>query len=189
MTPGLTSAVASPAKNGLDYYEYKGNDASQETKGTFQTIHWYKLLIWFNWSLAWFLSMLTAIQAKLAHLELENGILRQRIWELECELESCQAEVAHEWTRVLERESIIAQQSCKGSVHSGWPGTWDGEYKRQRKKRSWTQWSKSFAMFKYKIIESHWIFAKHVFLYLWVDRWREYKPPLVNGLHILFCIR
>ena len=110
MTPGLTSAAASPVKNGLDYYEYKGNDASWETEGTFQTIHWYKLLIWFNWSLARFLSMLTAIQAKLAHLELENSISRWQIWELEHELESCQAEVAHEWTRVLERESIIAQQ-------------------------------------------------------------------------------
>ena len=99
MTPRLTSAVASPAKNGLDYYEYKGNNASRETEGTFQTIHWYKLLIQFNWSLARFLSVLTAVQAKLAHLELENSISRRRIWELERELESCQAEVAREWTR------------------------------------------------------------------------------------------
>ena len=110
MTPGLTSAVASPVKNGLDYYEYKGNDASRETEGTFQTIHWYKLLIQFNWSLARFLSVLTAVQAKLAHLELENSISRRRIWELERELESCQAEVARKRTRVLERECIIAQQ-------------------------------------------------------------------------------
>lgn len=60
--------------------------------------------------LARFLSVLSAVQTKLAHLESENGISRRRVRELERELETCKAEVARERSRVLERESIIVQQ-------------------------------------------------------------------------------
>ena len=66
--------------------------------------------------LARFLSVLTAVQAKLAHLESENAISRRRVRELERELETCKAEVAREQTRVLERESIIAQREDAAAV-------------------------------------------------------------------------
>jgi hypothetical protein len=56
------------------------------------------------------MSVLAAVQAKLAHLESENGISRRRVRELERELDACKAEVARERTRVMERESVIVQQ-------------------------------------------------------------------------------
>jgi hypothetical protein len=57
-----------------------------------------------------FLSVLVAVQSKLAHLESENGISRRRVRELEQELDACKVEVARERTRVMERESLVVQQ-------------------------------------------------------------------------------
>jgi hypothetical protein len=60
--------------------------------------------------IARFLSVLAAVQSRLAHLESENGISRRRVRELERELDACKIEVARERTRVMERESVIVQQ-------------------------------------------------------------------------------
>ena len=60
--------------------------------------------------IARFLSVLAAVQSRLAHLESENGISRRRVRELERELDACKIEVVRERTRVMERESVIVQQ-------------------------------------------------------------------------------
>ncbi|KAH9923578.1 hypothetical protein B0H21DRAFT_797396, partial [Amylocystis lapponica] len=81
---GLTSAVESPAKAGLEYYGYDVR-FDRETE-------------------ARLLTTLNNVQSKLAFLESENSISRRRVRELELELESCKHEVARERTKVLERE-------------------------------------------------------------------------------------
>ncbi|KIM72446.1 hypothetical protein PILCRDRAFT_829734 [Piloderma croceum F 1598] len=88
---GLTSAVASPAKNGMDYHAYEADKEPREAA-------------------ARFLSVLASVQSKLAHLESENAILRRRVRELERELDACKIEVVREHSRVMERESVIIQQ-------------------------------------------------------------------------------
>jgi hypothetical protein len=35
---GLTSAIASPAKNGMDYYEYEADEEPKETEGMFVSL-------------------------------------------------------------------------------------------------------------------------------------------------------
>ena len=106
---GLTSAVTSPAKNPLGYYGCEAGDEPRAAEGMF--LNNYQLLVALNFFvLARFLSVLTSVQTKLAHLESENAISRRRVRELERELETCKAEVARERTKVLERESIVVQQ-------------------------------------------------------------------------------
>ena len=60
--------------------------------------------------IARFPSVLASVQSKLAHLESENAISRQRVRELERELDACKIEVARERSRVMERESVIVRQ-------------------------------------------------------------------------------
>lgn len=108
---GLTSAVASPVRNGLDHYAYDGGDVPREAEGTHTsslTIHLAQTNI--KGYTARFLSVLSAIQSKLVHLESENSVSRRRVRELEHELEACKAEVARERTRVMEQDNLIAQQ-------------------------------------------------------------------------------
>ncbi|KZP31422.1 hypothetical protein FIBSPDRAFT_849381 [Athelia psychrophila] len=88
---GLTSAVASPARPGVSRHGYEGDNGTKQAETQFLTV-------------------LSAVQSKLAHLEAENGISRRRVRELERELETCKAEVQRERTRVMERESVIVQQ-------------------------------------------------------------------------------
>ncbi|KAK7464652.1 hypothetical protein VKT23_005859 [Stygiomarasmius scandens] len=85
---GLTNVVESPAKAGLNHYLYKGSNEPREAE--------VRLL-----------SVMSAIQTKLEHLEEENSISRRRVRELEHELELCKREVAKERTRVLQKEDLI----------------------------------------------------------------------------------
>lgn len=52
------------------------------------------------------IATLSAVQAKLAHLESENSISRRRVRELELELEECKKEVMRERTKILEQSSF-----------------------------------------------------------------------------------
>ncbi|KII90515.1 hypothetical protein PLICRDRAFT_39079 [Plicaturopsis crispa FD-325 SS-3] len=88
---GLTSAVESPMKPGLEHFAYEGDDSPREAE-------------------ARLLATLTAVQTQLAHLESQNGISRRRVRELERELDACRKEVARERSRVMEREEVIARQ-------------------------------------------------------------------------------
>ncbi|GLB38153.1 putative centrosome microtubule-binding domain of Cep57 [Lyophyllum shimeji] len=94
---GLTSAVESPAKMGAEYYAYRAQHGSPREIE------------------ARLMGMLNTVQAKLQHLEEENGISRRRVRELELELDLCKRDVAKERTRVMEREEIIAQQQRDAS--------------------------------------------------------------------------
>ena len=59
------------------------------------------------------MATLSVVQSKLAYLEVENGISRRRVRELERELEDCKREVAVERTRVQARD--VAEQASKTS--------------------------------------------------------------------------
>lgn len=94
---GLTSAVASPAKLGLDYRSYDARDdreidgkAAPNGRRTCTEISYSVRLA----------TTLNVVQSKLAHLESENSISRRRVRELELELEECKKEVARERTRM-----------------------------------------------------------------------------------------
>ncbi|KAI0917466.1 hypothetical protein AcW1_007340 [Taiwanofungus camphoratus] len=87
---GLTSAVESPAKVGLEHYGYDAKDDGEVEARLFTTLN--------------------IVQSKLAFLESENSISRRRVRELELELEACKQEVARERTKVLDREEAVAQQ-------------------------------------------------------------------------------
>lgn len=106
---GLTSAVASPAKIGLDHYEYEGGEAPREAEGTHLPFAISILVLTPRYT-ARFLSVLSAVQSKLVHLESENSVSRRRVRELEHELEACKAEVARERTKIMEQDSLIGQQ-------------------------------------------------------------------------------
>ncbi|KAG6872828.1 hypothetical protein C0995_006128 [Termitomyces sp. Mi166 len=92
---GLTSAVESPMKPGLEYYVYPGSPRETEAR---------------------LVAMLNAVQSKLQYFEEENGISRRRVRELELELEVCKRDVAKERTRVLEREEVIVEQQRDASL-------------------------------------------------------------------------
>ncbi|KAI0061607.1 hypothetical protein BV25DRAFT_1826312 [Artomyces pyxidatus] len=89
---GLTNAVESPAKGGLQYYPYE--DDEDEYGDGQARLH----------------ATLGLVQQKLAHLDQENNTSRRRMRELERELEECKREVAHERDRVMQREEVILKQ-------------------------------------------------------------------------------
>ncbi|KZT12216.1 uncharacterized protein LAESUDRAFT_691432 [Laetiporus sulphureus 93-53] len=93
---GLTSAVESPAKAGMDYYDYNAMDDGQHA--------------------ARFIATLNAVQSKLAFLESENSISRRRMNELELELETCKKEVARERTRLLEQEVQASRDAAAAAA-------------------------------------------------------------------------
>ncbi|KAF8904145.1 hypothetical protein CPB84DRAFT_1773556 [Gymnopilus junonius] len=97
---GLTSAVESPARPGVGYYPYKGDDRPRDSE--------VRLL-----------QTLSAVQGQLLDLEEENGISRRRIRELEMELEECKREVARERTRLFEREEQNARSFSYQSRFKG----------------------------------------------------------------------
>ncbi|GJE91753.1 Centrosome microtubule-binding domain containing protein [Phanerochaete sordida] len=86
---GLTSAIGSPMKLGLEYKGYAGKDDREIDVRLATTLN--------------------VVQSKIAHLETENSISRRRVRELELELEECKREVAKERTKVLEREEFDHQ--------------------------------------------------------------------------------
>ncbi|EPQ54722.1 hypothetical protein GLOTRDRAFT_139237 [Gloeophyllum trabeum ATCC 11539] len=92
---GLTSAVASPAKPGLQYYGYQvDDDAAAEAE-------------------ARLIGVLNNLQSKLARLEDENGVSRRRVRELELELDACKREAARERTVLLEDSGRHRQGKSK----------------------------------------------------------------------------
>ncbi|KAF9049540.1 hypothetical protein BDZ89DRAFT_1242391 [Hymenopellis radicata] len=88
---GLTSAVESPMKGGLQHYPFNVSKEARESD-------------------ARLLSAISAVQSKLRQLEAENGISRRRVRELEHELELCKIEVARERSILVQREEFLAQQ-------------------------------------------------------------------------------
>ncbi|KDR82315.1 hypothetical protein GALMADRAFT_816004 [Galerina marginata CBS 339.88] len=88
---GLTSAVESPAKPGMAYRPYKGDDRPRDSE-------------------ARLLQTLSAVHGQLRDLDEENSISRRRVRELEMELEECKREVARERTRLFEREELSIRQ-------------------------------------------------------------------------------
>ncbi|KAF8969022.1 hypothetical protein BDZ97DRAFT_1754952 [Flammula alnicola] len=88
---GLTAAVESPARPGVQYYPYKADDRPRDSE-------------------ARLLQTLSAVQRQLRDLEDENSISRRRVRELEMELEECKREVARERTRLFEREELSVRQ-------------------------------------------------------------------------------
>lgn len=96
---GITSAVGSPMKLGLEYKVYDGRDDREIDGGCSDIVHYREVDI-ISVRLA---TTLNIVQSKLAHLEKENSVSRRRVRELELELEECKKEVARERTKVLER--------------------------------------------------------------------------------------
>ena len=105
---GLTSAIASPARAGL---EYLGYDAQEDAEIGGEYAVWRAADPFADSkTAARLVATLGLVQAKLAHLEGQNSISRRRVRELEMELEECKHEVARERTKVLEREEVITKQ-------------------------------------------------------------------------------
>ncbi|KAA1479615.1 hypothetical protein DENSPDRAFT_855465 [Dentipellis sp. KUC8613] len=118
---GLTSAIASPAKGGMNYYEYKDDDDD------------------YGDGKARLLATLTVVQQKLAHLDVENGTSRRRMRELELELEACKKEVMRERERVVRHEETLAKhmgESETARFESGRSGAQDNAADRQRYKEA-----------------------------------------------------
>lgn len=61
------------------------------------------------------IATLALVQQKLAHLDSENSTSRQRMLELERELDECKQDVVRERERVLQREVIIKRQQMQRS--------------------------------------------------------------------------
>ncbi|OCH92589.1 hypothetical protein OBBRIDRAFT_886090 [Obba rivulosa] len=87
---GLTSAVESPAQVRLEFYQYNPKEDTETAARIRATLN--------------------AVHAKLSRLESEHGVSRKRVRELELELEACKEEIAHQRTKIQERETVIAQQ-------------------------------------------------------------------------------
>lgn len=104
---GLTSAVASPMKTGLQHHPFNASREARESDGKFQLSFELRFA---QLSLARLLSAISAVQSKLRQLEDENGISRRRVRELEHELELCKIEVARERAILVQREEFAAQQ-------------------------------------------------------------------------------
>ncbi|EKM49207.1 uncharacterized protein PHACADRAFT_179304 [Phanerochaete carnosa HHB-10118-sp] len=86
---GITSAVGSPMKLGMEYQGYNGKEDREIDVRLAAT--------------------LSIVQSKISHLETENSISRRRVRELELELEECKKEVTRERTRILGREEPDVQ--------------------------------------------------------------------------------
>ncbi|KAF9474531.1 hypothetical protein BDN70DRAFT_996996 [Pholiota conissans] len=99
---GLTAAVESPAKPGMEYHKYAGNGRPRDSE--------VRLI-----------QTLNAVQGQLQDLEEENGISRRRVRELEMELDECKREVARERTKLFEREerSVRRLQDLKAGTSQG----------------------------------------------------------------------
>ncbi|TFY70332.1 hypothetical protein EVG20_g2673 [Dentipellis fragilis] len=118
---GLTSAIASPAKGGMQYYEYEDDDDE------------------YGDGKARLLATLTVVQQKLAHLDAENGTSRRRMRELELELEACKQEVMRERERVIRHEEMLAKhmrESETARFERGRASAQDNAADRQRYKKA-----------------------------------------------------
>ncbi|OBZ71751.1 hypothetical protein A0H81_08633 [Grifola frondosa] len=91
---GLTSAVGSPLRAGLEYYGYDAKEAGEHEAHLHAT--------------------LGAVQSRLAYLESENSISRRRVQELELELEACKKDV-HEDAAGRDRQRLAELERLKKS--------------------------------------------------------------------------